>query len=288
MLEKSLAPKERLWYVLSALGECPTVRVGHTCTHVKGPGSGNGLVYVIGGANPSGSFGETHILDLDTFSWDTCEATGFKARYEHAAFTPASKPGKIYIFGGADQSGNLNDIQVYDTAAKSWTTLAVGGTPPSSRTYHTNSFDGDKFYVYSGGQSGADPIGDRQLHCFDAITDAWSVINVKGDSPKPRHGHVVCVIGQKLYVHGGMAGSTFYDDLHLLDLQKRTWRNVKQKKGHPSSRAAHGCTILGTDLYVFGGMGRNGALDDTYRLDTGRNVVLFWVSSQCTTINSLL
>ena len=272
ILEKNSVPKSGLWYVLSALGECPSVRVGHTCTHITGENGSNGKIYVIGGANPNGSFGDTFILDLDVLKWDISSAPGFKPRYEHTAFVPASTPTKIYIFGGADQGKNLNDIQVYDTAENTWSSVSASGSPPSPRTYHTCASSGDKLYVYSGGLSGSDPVGDRQLHYFDAKTESWSIINARGDSPKPRHGHVVAVVGKKLLVHGGMAGSTFYDDLNVFDLDKLIWKTIKQKKNYPCARTAHGSLVHENVLYIFGGMGRVGALDDTYKLDTGQSL----------------
>ncbi|XP_041368725.1 rab9 effector protein with kelch motifs-like [Gigantopelta aegis] len=77
----------------------------------------------------------------------------------------------------------------------------------------------------------------------------------------------MAAVGDKIFVHGGMAGSTFYDDLDVLDLSKNLWVNVKRKKTYPSARAGHGSLVCGTDLYIFGGMNRDGALDDTYKLD---------------------
>ena len=267
-LEKNMAPNPDLWYVMSAFGDFPSMRVGHSCSYIPGPDGHGGKIYVVGGANPSGPFAETYSLDLETFTWDICDSVRLKPRYEHAAFVPRSQPSKVYIFGGADQGGNHNDIQVFDTTTKTWSILTPGGTPPSARTYHITACVEDKFIVYSGGQSGSDPVGDRQVHCFDVATQAWSTLNIRGDSPKPRHGHLVVAVGNKILVHGGMSGSTFYDDLLVLDLGKSSWTSVKQKKVHPSARAAHGGFVLGQDVYVFGGMNRDGALDDMYKLDT--------------------
>ncbi|KAK6194812.1 hypothetical protein SNE40_000361 [Patella caerulea] len=269
ILEKDTQPNSGLWYVLSALGDSPTMRVGHTCTYIKGPDeSSKGRVYVIGGADPSGSFGDVYVLDLENLQWDTMDTPGFKSRYEHVAFVPEIHPDKIYIFGGADQTGNLNDIQVLDITTNNWSNLTVQGTPPSPRTHHTTAVVGNKMVVYSGGHSGADPVGDRKIHVFDVSTSTWSQPSIKGDPPKPRHGHVMVSLGNKIYVHGGMATATFYDDLHVLDLAKESWTSIKKKKSSPSARAAHGGAVHGTNLYIFGGMNKDGALDDMHKLDT--------------------
>lgn len=272
ILERDTVPNTGLWYVLSALGDSPSIRVGHTCTHVKGLSDGdNGKLYVIGGANPSGAFCDTFVLDLNTMLWDIVDYPGFRARYEHAAFVPQSEPEKIFVFGGADPTGNMNDIQVLDTATNSWSTPNITGTLPTPRTYHTTAVVGDKFIVYSGGHSGPDPVGDRQVHCFDVKTSAWSILPVKGDSPKPRHGHVMVAVGNRLFIHGGMAGSAFYDDFHLMDLDKMSWSNIRRKKVTPQARAAHSGVAVGKDIYIFGGMSREGALDDLYKCDTSKS-----------------
>lgn len=270
ILETETIPNSSLWYVLSGLGECPSMRVGQSCSYVPGKHeTDNGHLYIIGGANPSGPFCDTYVLDLNTFRWDFIDSPGFRARYEHAAFTPASQPSKIYIFGGADQTGNMNDIQVLDTNTNSWSSVAVSGNPPTERTYHSSAVViGDKFFVYGGGHCGSDPVTDRQVHTFDTKTHTWETLNVKGDSPKPRHGHVVVAMDNKVFVHGGMSGPNFYNDLHMLNLDKLTWSDVKRKKVFPSARAGHSGVAIGTIMYIFGGMNRDGALDETWRFDT--------------------
>lgn len=275
IFDKETFPNSKLWYVVSAVGDSPSVRVGHTCTYIPGPEGTDGKVYVIGGANPSGPFAEVFVLDLQSLSWDTIDAPGFKARYEHSAFVPESEPHKIYVFGGADQSGNHNDIQVLDTRSKTWEMVTPSGSAPSPRTYHTTVCVGDRFVVYSGGHQGSDPVGDRQVHVFNAASCAWSTLNVRGDPPKPRHGHIAHAVGHKVYIHGGMSGPAFYDDLHVLDVDACTWRSVKQKRVRPPARAAHASCAHHTDIYVFGGMNRDGALDDTWKLDTSELTALF-------------
>ena len=273
-LETDTRPNPGWWYVVPAVGECPSMRVGHTATYVPGTKPGeSGKIFVIGGANPSGPFCETFVLDLGTRAWDTVDSPGLRPRYEHAAFVPASKPGKIYVFGGANQAGNVNDIQVLDTAGLTWSTLSPRGTPPSPRTHHTTCVVGDRLVVYSGGQAGADPVGDRHVHVFDAAQEAWTGLAPRGDSPKPRHGHAMAAVGSKVFLHGGMAGTTFYDDLHVLDVERRAWTPAKRRRGAPSARAAHAMLAFGHRLFVFGGMNRDGALDDLHVLDTSKSLL---------------
>lgn len=45
------------------------------------------------------------------------------------------------------------------------------GVPPLPRTFHTSSAAvGDCLYVFGGGDKGAEPVKDQQLHVFDTGT----------------------------------------------------------------------------------------------------------------------
>lgn len=52
--------------------------------------------------------------NTDSYEWEKVPWQGLKGRYEHAAFLPTTQNDKVFVFGGADQSGNLNDLQVLD------------------------------------------------------------------------------------------------------------------------------------------------------------------------------
>eukprot|EP00058_Branchiostoma_floridae_P014644 XP_002600132.1 hypothetical protein BRAFLDRAFT_276373 [Branchiostoma floridae] len=262
-------PAPGMWYVLSPGGGGPSLTVGHTCTYLPRVG-GSGRVVLVGGANPSGPFADTFVLDLDKYTWEKPDWAGLTARYEHTCFTPESQPSKVFVFGGAEQGCNLNNIQVLDTGTGTWTTADVQGTPPSPRTCHYTSHRGDRLYVWGGGKTGAEPIEDRKLHVFDAATLTWSQPQMEGKPPKPRHGHVMVAVGNKLYVHGGMSGVTFYDDLYVLNLDTKKWKRLKPKGPVPTARAAHTAVVHGSLVYMFGGMNQEGALDSMHVLNTER------------------
>jgi hypothetical protein len=51
-------------------------------------------------------------------------------------------------------------------------------------------------------------------------TLTWSQPETLGNPPSPRHGHVMVAAGTQLFIHGGLAGDTFFDDLHCIDISK--------------------------------------------------------------------
>lgn len=316
-LEVDQRPTSRWWYVLSAVGDSPSMRVGHSATFVPGQNAGeHDRVIIVGGANPSQIFDEVWALDLKTRTWDILESPGFRGRYEHATFQVANHPGKLYIFGGATQAGCLNDVQCMDLSTGVWADVEVSGTAPTPRTHRSAAVVGSKVYFFSGGHCGSEPVSDRSVHCLDTEAWAWTALSPKGNSPKPRHGHLMMssasstydedlgrdryhnrcpsdntkqgstkdrgnatISGDtvrnknsnRIYIHGGMSGSTFFDDLHVLDVDQCAWSLVKKKRTTPASRAAHDGIVHQNQMVVFGGMNHEGALDDAHRFNPEGN-----------------
>ena len=59
-----------------------------------------------------------------------------------------------------------------------------------------------------------------QLHlCTCTLaTGEWTTPSTSGTPPTPRQGHIVAVVGKKLFVHGGMAGQQILNDLYALNV----------------------------------------------------------------------
>ncbi|KAM7431999.1 hypothetical protein ABFA07_017498 [Porites harrisoni] len=275
ILEAKTSPKPNVWYVLSPEGDGPCIRVGHTCTFVAGESR---RVLVIGGANPDGSFADVFVLDLEKYEWSCPEWKGIASRYEHSAFIPKCNPQRVYVFGGAQQATNLNDVQFLDLEKGQWETVETTGNPPSPRTCHSMASVGSKFYVFGGGLSGPDPVLDTTLHVFNAEDNSWSQPEVKGSPPCSRHGHVSVAIGTDIYVHGGMAGTDMFDDLYRFNTVNHTWSKLQPTGQAPCSRTAHAAACIGRKIIIHGGMNSVGAaLDDVYTLDTE---TLTWTKAQ--------
>ncbi|KAF7657088.1 hypothetical protein LDENG_00031850 [Lucifuga dentata] len=268
-------PKEGIWYSLIPRGSAPGVSVGHTCTYTPSEDGGKGRILIIGGANPSGSFSHSHIINLDNHEWDIPEWKGLKARYEHCSFVPESCPQSLWVFGGAQQSGNRNCIQNLQLSGDSrpcWKNVLVNGKPPSPRTYHTNSAClGDRLYVFSGGEVGAAPVSDPKLHVFDTASSSWSQPETQGRHPPTRHGHIIMAVGSKIYIHGGMSGDKFHKDMFSLDTRTMKWEKIQTKGDIPPGLASHSAVVLGNNIYIFGGMTADGASNSMYRFNTDKS-----------------
>ncbi|XP_005251697.1 rab9 effector protein with kelch motifs isoform X1 [Homo sapiens] len=270
VLEPGDKPRKATWYTLTVPGDSPCARVGHSCSYLPPVGNAKrGKVFIVGGANPNRSFSDVHTMDLGKHQWDLDTCKGLLPRYEHASFIPSCTPDRIWVFGGANQSGNRNCLQVLNPETRTWTTPEVTSPPPSPRTFHTSSAAiGNQLYVFGGGERGAQPVQDTKLHVFDANTLTWSQPETLGNPPSPRHGHVMVAAGTKLFIHGGLAGDRFYDDLHCIDISDMKWQKLNPTGAAPAGCAAHSAVAMGKHVYIFGGMTPAGALDTMYQYHT--------------------
>ncbi|XP_050570463.1 rab9 effector protein with kelch motifs isoform X2 [Cygnus atratus] len=241
-LEPGRRPQPGTWYRLRPRGAGPSGRVGHGCLPVPG---GPGRVLLLGGADPDGAFADAHVVELGSLRWAQAGWRGLRPRYEHATFLPARRPPRLWVFGGAHRAGNRSCVQALDPETGTWESPAVAGTPPLPRTFHTSSAAiGDRLYVFGGGDKGAEPVQDQQLHVFDTATCTWSQPDTRGDPPSPRHGHVVVAVGTKLLVHGGLAGDVFYNDLFCIDTREQRWTLLQFDAPLPAGRLDHAMCVV--------------------------------------------
>lgn len=57
-------------------------------------------------------------------------------------------------------------------------------------------------------------------------SSTWSQPETQGRHPPVRHGHIIATVGSKVYIHGGMAGDKFLNDLYSLDTSKPEYPHI--------------------------------------------------------------
>jgi N-acetylneuraminic acid mutarotase len=283
--EENTKISKNIWYSISGLGETPFMRVGHSIVHLKNDENENdkGRFYLIGGANPSGSFNEVYIFDMNTLSWDKFdEMDEFKTgRYEHSCFTDEAKT-NIFIFGGSSEQGTLNDLLRFDLNDKNcYPIQKKSQNQPGPRTIHSGVEYKNQLVVFGGGQEGRTPIQDKNLYIYNPENDKWISLdlslNGKKPAPKLRQGHLMVNHNDEtIYVHGGMNDNELYDDLWSLNLKKMEWtqiiNNQENNVEFPCARAAHGGISINNSLYIFGGIDGSGiSRDDLWKFDLDTN-----------------
>ncbi|CAO2832746.1 unnamed protein product [Amaranthus hypochondriacus] len=197
-----------------------------------------------------------------------------KPRYEHGA---AMIGEKMYVYGGNHNGRYLNDLQVLDLRAWSWSKVEVktgfetpeGQSPISSIPCagHTLVPWGNKLLSIAGHTK--DPSEAIQVRAFDTQTSTWSILKTYGKPPVSRGGHSVTLVGSSLVIFGGQnAKRTLLNDLHLLDLETMTWDEFDAAGLPPSPRSDHAAAVHAERyLLIFGGGSHAACFNDLHVLD---------------------
>ncbi|CDS37365.1 rab9 effector protein with kelch motifs [Echinococcus multilocularis] len=292
-------------------------RVGHTAHHLHTDDNLDWLL-LIGGASFSSCCKDCLLYSVRNGqvcpieSADSLSESGFE-RYEHASVLLDNE---LVIFGGATAEGPLNDVihakLEVETSASLPGRLFASSVPTAvainvaPRTQHTAACltSTGELVVFAGGDRGSVPVDDQKVHLYDVKTSRWRVVEVQdeGRAPCRRMGHLMLPLPSPpspqdlhelttttLYVHGGMAGNDFFDDLFYLSIERTLdedktrvvgeWHNIRtavtQEGPWPSPRAGHGGAFIPSSstsfprLFIFGGVNADGPLNDIQYFDKG-------------------
>lgn len=103
------------------------------------------------------------------------------------------------------------------------------------------------------------------------MSSTWSQPETQGRHLSARHGHIIIAVGSKIYIHGGMAGDKFHNDMYTLDTRSMKLEEVQAEGDIPPGLAAHSAVALGKNIYIFGGMTADGASNSMYRFNTDKS-----------------
>lgn len=222
------------------------------------------------------------VFDIDFTSWFPPEIQGPcpKARAGHAA---ALMPNgyEIAYFGGISKSGKwLNDLFLLNTIEWKWSRpkSANRSLRPAARSYCSLTSVGD-YIVCFGGNTSQRSFND--VHLFLTDTMEWVKMDILGNIPPPRTGHVAVAAKPvsrfpTIYIYGGWDDQgkerIFFDDLYELTIESRSICRFTLKHAggrfseSPGARTGSALTAADDDTaYLFGGWGQCG--EDKYMND---------------------
>ncbi|KAJ1921822.1 hypothetical protein IWQ60_006681 [Tieghemiomyces parasiticus] len=138
------------WFALQPDGEPFPGRQGHACSLY-----GHAMC-VSFGVTPHGYAGEVALFDLRTVKqggarWQLLIPDGGPSPPSRAFHSSVIIDHKLYVFGGCNSTGYLNDLWTFDLLARTWTMLSPGGEGPPPRASHS-AFVIDGYIVVLGGQ----------------------------------------------------------------------------------------------------------------------------------------
>lgn len=143
---------------------------------------------------------------------------------------------------------------------------------------------GNSVYIFGGGDQGSLPVADPQVHVLNIDTWTWSQPAMNGAAAAlPRQGHTMASVCDKVYLFGGMAGTTIFGDCWVFDTATFEWteyelENAAGPSGEtPHARSGHAAAVIGDSMYIMGGLSlgqdaagqpQPAALDDFWQLNT--------------------
>lgn len=161
---------------------------------------------------------------------------------ELAAMAVAAVGLDIYLIGGEDQQGTVNQVRVYDTIQYQW---QEGAPKPTAVSQTTAAVLFGEIYVPGGlGANGA-PTGIVEV--YSPANKLWRTI---APLPKALSGGLALVQGGRLYLFGGWDGAAYLDTAYAYDPALDSWQSLPPMS-HPRALTTGG--VIGNDLYVVGG-----------------------------------
>jgi hypothetical protein len=152
---------------------------------------------------------------------------------------------RLFVFGGADENGNSDDLYVLgDLLAypRTWNPFPLAGPPPARRYHTAIHYDlvesapiSNTMLVFGGlGDSGF--LNDLWTLTTDEGTEAWSQITPNGGPPPARAGHAAVhnPDDDRMYVVGGFGPYNWLEDQGwTLDLATYTWAPLQASYNLP-------------------------------------------------------
>jgi N-acetylneuraminic acid mutarotase len=151
--------------------------------------------------------------------------------------------GRIYAIGGANVSGRLGIVDVYDPSTNRW---AKAAPMPTARTHLAATLGSDKLIYAIGGLSGT---GTNIVEAYNPRTNKWTTVAAM---PTVRHG-LAAVTGPdgRIYAIGGNGPAGSLNTVEAYNPSTNTWATVANM---PTARV-YLAAATGPDgrIYAIGG-----------------------------------
>lgn len=127
---------------------------------------------------------------------------------------------------------NMNEYDVItDTIMEGWINV------PRPRTNHTAVYYKHGMYIFGGSDESNNKLND--LWKFDFQNNRWIIINhisseCEDNQPTKRSGHTASIVGDRMYIFGGLEGITHEtNDFYFYDFKSDMWNTLQLKISNP-------------------------------------------------------
>mmetsp|Transcript_19228 Transcript_19228/g.67890 ORF Transcript_19228/g.67890 Transcript_19228/m.67890 type:complete len:894 (-) Transcript_19228:140-2821(-) len=240
-----------------------------------------GRVWVVGGIGCGGIAGGRQsavaAFDPKSNTWEMIRSQAGAAPEGRDRHSVVAVGRKLYLFGGeADYRGRVKgehaiarsrrifgDMWSFDTKTRVWERLAPAKMQPGPRRGHTmvlsTSAGGAEPKLVMFGGVGPDAEGQdtllNEVWVFDIGTRLWSRPG-NARPIQPRSSHSAVVVGDYMWVYGGMGKACVLNDLWTLNLRNTSWTCIPLNGDTPGPLYGHAVAFnpwYPSKFYLFGG-----------------------------------
>jgi N-acetylneuraminic acid mutarotase len=206
----------------------------------------NGKIYMMGGWLRYLPSGTLSIYDPQNNSWSQGATIPVPPSNLSGCSVAAAINGRIYLYTHCNGYDGYNDFLFsYDPTTNAWTRLADGPALISANDVGA-AIDG-KLYVVGGEDKFNGNKASNRLVSYDPVTNQWTTL---APMPTARYGAGAGVIGGKLYVVGGYAGSGATNAVEAYDPRTNQWSTLPTAL---TPRYFTVADVINGKLYVAGG-----------------------------------
>jgi N-acetylneuraminic acid mutarotase len=184
--------------------------------------------------------------------------------------------GRLLLFGGSDETGQLNDTWAYDPEARTWTELKPTGGLPSARWAQGMAYDQvTRRLIMFGGRAESGPsLNDTWV--YDPGANTWAQLKPAGALPLPRRSPAIAYdpVTRRLIMFGGYSDAGALNDTWAYDSGADAWTKLEPRGTSPSARGDHSIAYdpVSRRVIMFGGRGDTGTvLSDAWAYDPVAN-----------------
>ena len=252
------------WSNVTTSGTLPSARYGSISWNDN---AGNG--YVFGGVNVNTYYNDLWRFDKLSSTWAELAHNNVQPYPDVRAGSASwvDNSGKVYIFGGINTTGNLNDLWQYNPSTSSWNRLIdtnQNGSPSARNGSVAWTDINGNAYIF-GGNSSSGVLND--LWQYNPSTSSWSrlIDNNQNGSPSARNGSVAWTDNYgNAYIFGGSNSSGVLNDLWKYNTFTKQWSRITVSILPNSRTQALAWTDTNGNAYIFGGYDGTNWLYDLY------------------------
>lgn len=168
-----------------------------------------------------------------SFKWMHIDARGDLSPRARSTHTATRIGSSVFIFGGVDAKtgDDCSDLWEFNTINQTWLKRSNG---LHARSAHVAVCIADRYMLVTGGSNGNEVCSCGEVHAYDAVEDAWRVINIDShsDVPSPRAGHSAVLVDNEWFIFGGGDNDRALCDAYVLNVSQiadetnmaATWR----------------------------------------------------------------